>query len=289
MLVVFCFMCSTVMSLEIVVDSNVGCTLMGTPHNGLCQFGSQSTGSCNLYGAVQLASSVMDDVEILLEAEATEYKVCFPGLNFASTNHINITASAPKNLTVDTTGPPTTLITAKDLYLRLKNVNFVGGSSPNGGAILVISGSVTITGGLFFNNALSPTSFTVYGGAAIQNRGAMRINGCQFVGNFVSTATSDAKKSSGGAIFNYGNMVISKSHFLGNEAASEGGAIYSIGPIVLFANSFEENKSGGSGGAIYNEVLNNCQSVDNYFADNVGCQGKFPGCNSSAIIGCRMD
>ena len=56
--------------------------------------------------------------------------------------------------------------------------------------------------------------------------------------------------ASGGAIQNYGNLLVDNTEFIGNSATSKGGAINNAGSIEVFNSSFSGNSAGVGGGAV---------------------------------------
>ena len=83
-------------------------------------------------------------------------------------------------------------------------------------------------------------------GGAIYNYGTLILNNTLFESN-------TASKYDGGAIANYGPLTISNSTFNGNTANDQGGAIYIYyGTLNVTESVFENNRAGSKGGAICN-------------------------------------
>lgn len=99
-------------------------------------------------------------------------------------------------------------------------------------------------------------------GGAIRNRGDVRVQQVSFIDNRASAGI----EGQGGAIANYGSMVIGLSLFEGNMSIGDsgffglGGAIYNQGSLVVGDTTFRGNRAAdfddteqAQGGALYNE------------------------------------
>ncbi|MCJ7695714.1 MAG: CSLREA domain-containing protein [Anaerolineaceae bacterium] len=85
------------------------------------------------------------------------------------------------------------------------------------------------------------------GGAINSNHGLVTIDLCNFTSNGSSNAT-------GGALYNnLGTMTITRAYFSGNEA-QKGGAIYNYGHLIISDSFFENNSAVWRGGAIFNSL-----------------------------------
>ncbi|MBR5271580.1 MAG: hypothetical protein IKV64_05275, partial [Clostridia bacterium] len=152
-----------------------------------------------------------------------------------------------------------------------------------GAAIINISGTISVYGGLVKNN-MSEAGKTVdntgieletgVNGGAIHNRGTVAIYGGTFQGN---------EGTLGGFIYNYKRVDVLGGKFIENHAFRNGGAIYSAsiqyahvyigknqGAGVSDTILFKNNVSDSSGAALYNSVMGAIIiNGDTTFEDNV--------------------
>lgn len=115
------------------------------------------------------------------------------------------------------------------------------------------SATANLAGVSFMNNS------ALVGGAAISNRGTLRIAGGNFTGNTISGG-------SGGAIENSGKLQITGSVFNGNVSANSGGAIFIKGGEVeisdtVFNGNIANGDAGNGGGAIAIQPNGNLKPV----------------------------
>ncbi|MBQ2850082.1 MAG: hypothetical protein IJE77_06335, partial [Thermoguttaceae bacterium] len=150
--------------------------------------------------------------------------------------------------------------------LTLTNVEILGASATNGGAIynagklfgeeVAISGANAAYGAGLYNVGeaiFAGVSFvdgvaTAQGGAIYNDGGELIVDGgvenSSFVGN---------QAVYGGAIVNYqGSATIAGATFASNKATGSAGAIDNYGALTLDGVSFENNEAAVAGGAIYN-------------------------------------
>ncbi|MDO5851103.1 MAG: Ig-like domain repeat protein [Methanobacteriaceae archaeon] len=157
--------------------------------------------------------------------------------------------------------------------LTNKIVNIIGESSTN----TIINGNnklqiLTITSGFTINiKNITFAQGNQSSGGAIYNNGNLTI---------IDSILQDNIAISGGAIYNLGNLQITKSTFKGNNATQPqstggGGAIFNRGNITIDGLTFNDNKA-VLGGAIYNSK--NLIINDTLFTDNNGTSnGNFYG------------
>ena len=139
--------------------------------------------------------------------------------------------------------------------LNVNNSSFISNSVPttntmyNGGAIYnSATGTVNVTGTTFTNNSAAV-------GGAILSYNTTNITNCVFTGN---TANSTTTGYGGGAIA-FGNsgtqatgiLTVKNSTFTSNKAGY-GGAIWDYGTVVITGSTFTTNDASVKGGAIRN-------------------------------------
>ena len=121
---------------------------------------------------------------------------------------------------------------------------------------------------------LSLTNLTLTNGSSdyfggIYNSGSLTVTNCNF-----SNDHTTAVGSAGGAILNYGNLIINGSSFTGNTAASEAGAIFNSGKLYINNSIFTMNSAPNGGGAIFNENNGHYISITNsQFIKNTAAYG----------------
>ncbi len=170
----------------------------------------------------------------------------------------------------------------RDNHASSTDGDVYGGAIYNDGTIDIIKGD-------FENNYASGTDLgnrkESSGGAIYNYNGNINNIAGDFIGNYVSTASSDGM-ASGGAIYNYnGNINNITGKFIGNYASTNfnqggvasGGAIYNNGGTITFvgASEFTDNHVVNSYGrqiseAIYNMGTINFNSGDIVLNDAVG-------------------
>ena len=79
--------------------------------------------------------------------------------------------------------------------------------------------------------------------------------------------------ASGGAIRNYGNLIIIRCFFIDNKATQDGGAICNFGDASIYESTFSFNKSDSNGGAIFNsegtlQIINS--TISHNYAGSLG-------------------
>jgi predicted outer membrane repeat protein len=188
--------------------------------------------------------------------------------------------SINKNLTINGKDPKTTIIDAQNLgrifniqyngTLTLINITLINGNATDGGAIYNNGGRLTLINCRLTNNQVTEGSV----GGAIYNGGNVNISKSEFRNNIAN---------SGGAIFNNGTLQINNTNFTANNA-SYGGAINTI-MVTIINNSNFSNNTGRQGGAIRNGgsnanlTVNNSTFSENQANINVGLNG-----NGGAIV-----
>nr|WP_246339853.1 autotransporter domain-containing protein [Ancylobacter tetraedralis] len=120
---------------------------------------------------------------------------------------------------------------------QMQGYIFAGNHAGTGGALYNASGTVSIARATFIDNAAASSS------GAILNTGVMTLTDSTF---------SENSSGYGGAIGQFGTLLVERSRFTGNDALSVGGAIYTSGasPTTVIESSFSGNSAGEKGGAI---------------------------------------
>ena len=143
---------------------------------------------------------------------------------YTGTDNTNINIT--KNMTIIGANQNNTIINAQGVYqifninpgvtVTLQNLTLTNGYSYSSGGAIDNEGKLTVSDSTFAGNT------GTYGSGAIYNRfgGTVNVTGSKFTGN-IATNTYGM----GGAIFNYGALILSNSTFTQNTA----GAIYNVG------------------------------------------------------------
>jgi predicted outer membrane repeat protein len=113
------------------------------------------------------------------------------------------------------------------------------------GAVRNGDASPTFRNCTFSNNRISGD-----GGAFHNGGGSPTFVDCRFANN-----VADGAFGRGGAIFNDGNMTITRCQFQGNEATDSAGAIYVLGVLTITDGDFQTNRATHGGGALSLELL----------------------------------
>jgi predicted outer membrane repeat protein len=124
--------------------------------------------------------------------------------------------------------------------------NFVTGA---GGGILTLNGTMTITDSAITGNSADASIFgdNAFGGGICIGGTGSTITGCTFSRNFATTYGGGIDGSV--AIF---NLNLTDSILTGNTAGTSGGGIYNSGDLTLTDSIISGNTAGTSGGGIYN-------------------------------------
>lgn len=191
------------------------------------------------------------------------------------------------------------LLNKDSVFDQIRMTNFKGqlesgASSYYAGAIYNEGGTIDINNSYFANNYADSGSINFGAGGAIYNmqNSTMNINSTLFENNY-----ADGGLSYGGAIANgkpasaSANIIIQNSIFKNNYATSSGGssggAIYNNGDIKIYSSLFENNQaivtegSTASGGAIYNSGT---ITIDNSTFSGNGSSGVINTTTSGGVI-----
>ncbi len=152
--------------------------------------------------------------------------------------------------------------------VTLKNLTLINGKNANQGGSIMNLATLVIERCIFKNNSVDSALYRVDGGA-IANYANARIQRSEFINNSVNS--TNAKDSTGGAIYNSGNLLVRDTVFRANQAISaplygHGGAISSTNKADIARSIFIGNKATGGGMAIfsmYDMKLSNITISDN--------------------------
>src|SRR5208337_2262364 len=158
-------------------------------------------------------------------------------INFSVSGTITLVGSGlpeiQNTLTIDGTGQEITvdgansfqvLVVNAGATLNVNGLTIAHGNAfhspyvPEGGGILNLGGSLTVT-----NSTFSGSSATDYGGGILNNEGSLTVTNSTFSGN---------SADQGGGIENYyalATPTVTNSTFSGNSATDYGGGIYNVG------------------------------------------------------------
>ena len=151
------------------------------------------------------------------------------------------------------------------------------GVEQNGGAILCMDTSPTITNCIFINNAADYIGGAIYSVLPFGSERSVIINNCYFEGN---------SSKSGGAMYFEKNFIITNCDFHSNDCIDDGGALSGFTSVVDNCTFFD-NGAGSQGGAleVHSMLISNCMFVNNSAPNSVG--GAITGSNNT-IINCSI-
>ena len=122
--------------------------------------------------------------------------------------------------------------------VTISDSSFSGNSTEGGGAIANgEDGELSISDSTFSNNSAERT------GGAIDNRGELDVTNSAFQNNLAEY---------GGVILNSGELSVTNGTFSDNSAELYGGAIYNAGELSISDSTFSDNSADRGGGAIFN-------------------------------------
>jgi predicted outer membrane repeat protein len=79
--------------------------------------------------------------------------------------------------------------------------------------------------------------------------------------------------TSGGIIYNDGDLTVTNSTFAGGEASGHGGAIFNSGTLTIYSCTFTGNIAGDNGGALYSDADSVSVVTNSTFWDNTAWHG----------------
>ena len=236
------------------------------PGDGVCRTAAQV---CTLRAAIEEANATKGLVEITLQPGATYLlNIDGPGEDASSTGDLDITNSVIINgqgatieqyvaddriLQIGPNGTTQPAVTLNDLHLN-------GGSAPDGGAIRLDGGSLTVN-----------RSFVEYGTATDEGAGIYQspTAGPLVVNN--STFFADNATNGGGAITTGASAAINASQIY-SATGSSGSAVHQTGGnLDLALDSINQNAATAAGGAtIVSDPGSTLTLVNSTVADNTG-------------------
>ena len=136
------------------------------------------------------------------------------------------------------------------------------------------SGTITLTATINISKTLTldgtGQSVTLSGGNSVQVLNVYTNTNLSLNNLFITNGNA----SNGGAISNYGTLVVSNTTFAYNKA-NYGGVIYNYNnnDLTIAGSTFTGNKANGLGGIIYNNGTGNISAIDSTFTSNSASSG----------------
>ena len=162
-------------------------------------------------------------------------------------NGVTITGPGANKLTIDGGGKYQAMpigTSSGAPAVSISGLTFANGAagSSNGGAILLSTGTLTVTNSGFSGNTAAS------GGAIANAAGLLTVTGSTFTNN---SATGDGGAISGSNGLDAVTLTLANDTFFGNSSSGNGGAVNSISNTSLTNNTFDGNSATGTGGAFY--------------------------------------
>ena len=200
-------------------------TVTATSGGGTCTPGSTTDADCTLAAAIDATA----DGDTIRFAPPVQGQTIVVGSGFPDVLPASVTIDgSPNGVTLDGAASYTIFYIQAGLTVVLSHLTLQNGLGSSGGGAIHTDGNVTIDSCTLNNNA------AIDDGGAIYNLS----NGTLTITN--STLASNAA-TVGGAIFNYGTIVISNSTIAGNNASSSGGGIANGGTLTLMSDIVAAN------------------------------------------------
>ena len=130
-------------------------------------------------------------------------------------------------------------ISNQDGEMSIQNCNFKENTVPEWGGVVDNFANLTIR-----NCELTENTSSNGGSLSNRSKGHLDISDCTFSHN--------SSRETGGAISNWGNLILRYSNLKGNHTQKEGAALYNDGILSVCDCRFDENATQGMGGAIAN-------------------------------------
>ena len=175
-----------------------------------------------------------------------------------------VTIDGGNKVTLDAGGALRHFDLQSGAVLTLTSLTLTNGQSGSfcGGAVQVGSGArLVVSQARFLNN----NSGDQAGAVCIQGGGAASIDGSLFSDNHAG--------SHGGAIGNYGTLILSGTRLVSNTAPVNGGAIDTTGLATVLNSTFVSNTAGFRGGGINNYLGLLHVSSTSFFSNTAGAYG----------------
>jgi len=168
------------------------------------------------------------------------------------------------------------LVIRKSLELRGldRSTTIIDGGGA-GSVVYVDAGTAVTLSGLTLRGGSSDS------GSGILNLGAVTVRDCDIVNN-----RTQAERSFGGALFNYGGTVLIEDSTIDGNEASYGGAIFNTGDVRLFTSQVKNNIGRLGGGAVYNRtgfILMNAMHVGGNRVTTAGFGGALYNADLAAV------
>lgn len=160
---------------------------------------------------------------------------------------VHLEGPGADELTIDAQGEDRLFELGEDAELELSGVTLTGGEAPEdeGGGAIYNEGTLTLVEVVVEDNRADGES-----GGAVYNDGTVRLE---------RSTIRDNEGRFGGAIRNYGHLVVDETTFVANDASATGGAIYSgsrpagEGSLIVRNSTFESNWADNHGAGILND------------------------------------
>jgi hypothetical protein len=269
------------------VDANLG--------DGIAQ---DAAGQTTLRSAVMEANARTGDDTIVLAADT--YRLSLAGANEDGAASGDVDVAANGRITINGSGPATTLIDAAGLgdrvfqVLALGNLSISGVTVLNGDSRSAPVGQPGDGGGFLNAGTLSINSAVVSaneardsgGGVANVAGGTLTITDSTIAANLAptgagiyvaggiatltrSTVSGNSAAVGAGGISNQDStLTVVNSTISGNEAQGHGGGIVNTGQLTIRNSTISDNSAGMSGGGVYNTRSGSVTAQNTIFAEN---------------------
>jgi len=198
----------------------------------------------------------------------------YGGAIYQEIGNLNITDSNFQHNNATVAGGAINTIGSSNLIISNSNFtsNTVGptvGNDYGGGAIYLDGGSASVSNSNFNNNTVTQSA-NGSGGAILNNVYTnLTITGSNFTNNSVNPNS----QFGGGAIFNQGNVTVSGSNFITNNAGAGAGIYNNEGIFIVIDSNFTNNAAAAVGGGVYNEEFANMAISNSNFTGNTAADG----------------
>ncbi len=259
------------------------------PGDGVCSVVGRIGGICSLRAAIQESNALGGEHTIILESGT--YVLSRAGRNEAEAlvGDLDITANITiegegADYTIIDGRLNDRVFDIKNALVTLRNLSITRGevmivdtngdlrSGGLGGALLVVNSTVNIDNVWFYENAgmgmggaifavvsnldiqhsLFYKNASVTGGGMASVNSSVTVNESFFFYHRGNRSATLEPGSAGGGIYNFGDLTITKSIFLGNYVALDGGAIYhGLGTLSISNSTIANNSATRNGGGLY--------------------------------------
>ena len=246
---------------DVVIDNNTfkenESTFNGTA--GFFEFSNNKDDSLVIKNSEYLSNKSLNGTVYITESNPEKSRILFDNNLFKSNTASTNGGAVYYELKTDTFNSDSIFEAKNSMYESNKAL------AGNGGAIYsIMTGTGTNSFVKISDSAFKFNEAGLEGGAIYNTNPSLSISTVYFEGN-------KALDGSGGAIYNTGDLIVSRSAFQNNTATSNGGAIYTEKSASVSDTNFTGNQSQASGGAIYNN-LGNQSFVNSSFISNKSSQ-----------------